>query len=129
MTKHTDASEALPASTGSGPWRVGYYACSVKSGRNAAFPIHVLFAFDRDWEEGSLRQRGLLGNRRAWRWPTPNEIKEVDGLKRAHSVAYRNVEDLITDERASGTDEDFCLMLIRLFPNGGAEPRRNNQNV
>ena len=102
---------------GSGPWRVGYYACSVRKGRNAEFPIHVLYAFDRDWEEGSLRQRGLLGNRRAWRWPTDDEVSDLAERKRAHSLAYRDVESLIADERSAGTDEEFCLRLRSLFQN------------
>ncbi len=80
---------------------IGYYKCSARSDRNKRYPIHVLYNISA-WEEGVLRQRGLLGNRFAVREATPNEIEVVKGNKRAVSYRY---ETLVTAFKEKG---GFC---------------------
>lgn len=96
-------------------FRVGYYLCKAKASRNAEFPIHVLFAYDKDWPESVLRQRGLLGNRLLDREPTQDEIDIRESKTRAWSMKYHNIDSLIEDERRVGVDESFIDQLRSAF--------------
>lgn len=94
---------------------LGYYRCTAKVERNARFPIHVMFAFARDWPERVLLQRGLLGNRRLEREPNDEETEIVANNIRAVSLRYECIEDLIEDERRCGTEETFIARLEAAF--------------
>lgn len=109
----------------SGVFRVGYYLCKAKAARNAEYPIHVVFAYDKDWPEAVLRQRGLLGNRLLDREPTPNEIEIRESKTRAWSMKYKDLDSLIEDERRVGVDDDFIEQLRSNFtPNATDEALR-----
>lgn len=96
-------------------FRVGYYLCKAKVTRNAEYPIHVVFAYDKDWPENVLRQRGLLGNRLLDRDPTQSEIEIRKSKTRAWSIKYLDIESLIEDERRVGVDESFIEQLRSAF--------------
>lgn len=111
-------------------FRVGYYACTAKAERNAEFPIHVVFAFDKDWPESVLRQRGLLGNRRIDRAPTSDEVKQRNSMARAFSLKYRSLDELIEDEQNCGSDEHWVEQLRSAFtPNATNEPPRLGKDL
>lgn len=94
---------------------IGYYKCSIKSGRNADFPIHVLYAYDKDWGENVLRQRGLLGNRILSRLAHQHEIDSREKSWRATSYKYKNVEELASDEELAGTSREFIALIKKSF--------------
>jgi hypothetical protein len=104
---------------------IGYYKCYSLSERNKKYPIHVLYNINA-WEESTLRQRGLLGNRFAVREATPNEIEVVKGNKRAVSYRYETLEGLVSDELCSGSSQKFIETLVTAFKEKGGfcESRR-----
>ena len=84
--------------------KIGIYKSHSKTERNKGFA--VLYAFDKAWEEGALRQRCLLGNRRFVREAFPHEIAEQNSAHRAVSYTYSDIETLLADERRAGCDEE-----------------------
>lgn len=93
---------------------IGYYKCKTEKGRNAEFPIHVMYDL-RSWNESVLRQRGLLGNRVVSRPATPHEIDVVENNVRAVSYKYRNIGELIDDEKRAGSSDEFISLLRKIF--------------
>ena len=109
-TQEIEGSNPSPASSKQGnpttkgkPMLIGIYKSHSKTERNKGFA--VLYAFNTDWEEGALRQRCLLGNRRFVRDAFPDEIAEHERAYRAISYSYPDVDTLLADERRSGCDE------------------------
>jgi len=86
---------------------IGYYFCTAKTERNRQFPIHVLVNFDKDWPEGVLRQRALLGNRFFTREATTGEIEVHQNHKRAQSYKYQSFAALLEDEQRSCPSREF----------------------
>lgn len=93
---------------------IGYYRCTAKSERNAAFPIHVLYDI-LAWEESVLRQRCLLGNRVASRPAMPHEEEIVQHSYRGVSYKYHDIDELIRDEERAGSSTEFLDLLRNVF--------------
>ena len=72
--------------------KIGFYFCDKKTGRNSIYKIHMLFNYDKDWEEMSLRNRGLLGNRFFVRDATREEIREYEAQYRAYELKYKSIK-------------------------------------
>ena len=99
---------------------IGYYVVGsqIKEARNTEFPYHVLYNYDKDWEINSLKQRGLLGNRRCHREAHPHEIASREGYPRAMSYKYRDLDSLIEDERRAETDEAVIQVIVTALRGG-----------
>lgn len=94
---------------------IGYYECRATTQRNAEYPIHVLVAFNKDWPENVLKQRGLLGGRRASRPMTEREIEGHSQNVRAQSYKYRTLAGLLEDEARCGASPEFLAELQAAF--------------
>jgi hypothetical protein len=90
--------------------KVGIYKSRARTERNKGFV--VIYNFDKDWEEGVLKNRALLGNRVFVRDAFPHEEECVEKNWRAVSYKYVDIEGLIADERRAGCDER-TLTVIR----------------
>lgn len=90
--------------------KIGYYKCTTKVERNAMFPIHVLYD-PLSWDENVLKQRCLLGNRKAIREALPHEVETQEHNWRAVSYKYTDIKKLIADEERAGTDTAFIKQL------------------
>lgn len=114
--------------------KIGYYKCTAKARKpgqavlaqhdNHIYLIHVLYNYDRDWPEGVLKQRCLLGNRFFSRAALPHEVGVVRGNKRAVSYRYRDIAGLVEDERRAGISEETIAAMVAAFPKGSAQPQR-----
>ena len=94
--------------------KIGYYKCTSKTERNAAYPIHVLYDI-KSWDESVLRQRCLLGNRVISRLAMPHEEEVVRNSHRAVSYKYHDLAGLIRDEERAGTSPEFTAKLREAF--------------
>lgn len=94
---------------------MGFYRCKAAAGRNAEFPIHVLVDVKNDWPERVMLQRGLLGNARAMRAMTAEEIEGHATRVRAMSYKYKTLEGLLEDEVRCGSDAVFLECLKKAF--------------
>lgn len=97
------------------PPLIGYYECHAGARRNAEYPIHVLVAYNQDWPENVLKQRGLLGNRRAERPMTGEEIAGHTQDHRVRSYKYRTLQGLLEDEARCGSSTEFLDQLRSAF--------------
>ncbi len=93
--------------------KVGYYECGVKTGRNAEFPIVVLFDHGQ-WSRNVIKARGLDGRHKCTRLATPEEVAAHTG-PRLMSYRYRTLDGLIEDESAVCPDASFVETLKTLF--------------
>ena len=82
--------------------QIGFYKSSAKTERNRGYA--VVYAYNEDWPEGTLKRRGLLGHRRYERDAHQCEINERAASKRAVSWKYQTLDALIADEILVGTD-------------------------
>lgn len=114
--------------------KIGYYKCTAKARKpgqatlaqhdNHIYLIHVLYNYDKDWPESTLKQRCLLGNRFFSRSALPHEVAVVRGNKRAVSYRYRNIAGLIEDERRAGVSEETITAMLAAASNGRVPPQR-----
>ena len=87
---------------------VGYYVCYGK-GRNAEFPIHLLFNDTDDWPNRIISRRALV--LKLSRKATKEEEKVCDSSWRAVSLKYRTFKELIEDEKRVGVSDEFIQLL------------------
>ena len=95
--------------------KIGFYACSRTKGRNAEWPIHMVFNYDKDWPENILQRRGLCGNRFFDREATLEEVMECDSFWYAHELRYKSIEELVADERRCKIDEATIKKLVEQY--------------
>lgn len=98
--------------------RIGYYICSRTKGRNARYPIHVLYAYNADWPESVLAARGLCGNRVWSRAAFPHEVGVRTGSYRAVSYGYESLDALLADEDRAGCTMEQLDMLAAVITRG-----------
>ncbi len=119
--------------------KIGYYKCAARARTpgqatlaqhdNHIYPIHVLYNYDKDWPESTLKQRCLLGNRFFSREALAHEIEVVKGNKRAVSYHYRNLAELVEDERRAGISEDTIATMSASFTSGSYKARHSANPV
>ena len=82
--------------------KIGFYKYKGKSKRNLQYPYVVVYNYDKDWPEATLKQRGLLGNRCFERNAYPQEIEVCNNSYRAVSYRYKTIDLLLEDEQRAG---------------------------
>lgn len=93
---------------------IGYYRFTGKAkSKNAKWPIHVLYNFDKDWDGNIISRRALdfVLSREAH----PHEVESNEKRMRAQSYRYESLDKLIEDERNAETDQAFIDKLIAAF--------------